>query len=526
MKTKRTIQQRLILPIVLLGVVALISNVLAVIDINNVNSNASRIVDHYMVGERQLAQIRQSVMNIHKLALSHIVATDYGTMVEVVTQIKEAEAGLDEALAAYEEYALDPAAYQELLEHYDSFKHILVHLLCASADSKTQEAYALANGEVASCGNAIESSISTLYEATSTRTAQARRRLLYVYAAAIGISVISVAAGVVLVLAAVKVVLTRVVSPIRDTIQTLKGSSERITGVVGEVLERARSSDRSTRDLSVMTQELSAAIQEVADNASVINGSADGIRQDVNAMAEECGVVVEYSVAMKARADELEQSARTSMEVINAKVAELLQVLGEAIDKSRSVDQISTLTKDILGIASSTNLIALNAAVEAARVGAEGKGFAVVAREIRQLADSCGETAGHIQQVNEIVTSVVNTLSANAQELVDYLNQSVLTEFQEFVHTGEQYRSDAAYIHQAMDAFNSRAGRLQGSMTEITGSIGSISSTIEESAAGIAGAADSTRSLAENMADITGRMSTNQEIVEELREQMEVFADL
>ena len=162
-----------------------------------------------------------------------------------------------------------------------------MHLLCASADSKTQEAYALANGEVASCGNAIESSISTLYEATSTRTAQARRRLLYVYAAAIGISVISVAAGVVLVLAAVKVVLTRVVSPIRDTIQTLKGSSERITGVVGEVLERARSSDRSTRDLSVMTRELSAAIQEVADNASVINGSADGIRQDVNAMAEE-----------------------------------------------------------------------------------------------------------------------------------------------------------------------------------------------------------------------------------------------
>lgn len=526
MKTKLSIQQRLILPIVLLGVVALISNVLAVFDINNVNSNAANIVDHYMVGERQLAQIRQSVMNIHKLALSHIVATDYGTMVEVVTQIKEEEAQLDEVLAGYEEYALDPEAYQQLLENYDSFRHILVHLLCASADSKTQEAYALANGEVASFGNAMEGNIRTLYDATSARTAQARRRLLYVYAAAIGISVISIATGVVLVLAAVKVVATRVVSPIRGTIQTLQGSSQRITGVVGEVLERAKSSDMSTRELSAMTEELSAAIQEVAGNASVINDSAVNIRQDVNAMAEECGVVTEYSAAMKARADELEQSARASMAVISAKVTELLAVLEEAIGKSQSVDQINTLTKDILGIVSSTNLIAFNASVEAARVGAQGKGFAVVAQEIRRLSDSCGETAGHIQQVNEIVTSVVHTLSENAQELADYLNQSVLTEFQEFVHTGEQYRDDAAYIKAAMDQFNSRATRLQGSMVDIAGSIGSISATIRESAAGVSGAADSTRSLAENMADITGRMGINQEIVEELREQMEVFADL
>ncbi|MDE7066573.1 MAG: MCP four helix bundle domain-containing protein, partial [Schaedlerella arabinosiphila] len=58
MKTKLSIQQRLILPIILLGVVALISNLLSVFSINNVNSNASKIVDDYMVGSETLQDIR------------------------------------------------------------------------------------------------------------------------------------------------------------------------------------------------------------------------------------------------------------------------------------------------------------------------------------------------------------------------------------------------------------------------------------------------------------------------------------
>ena len=91
MKNKLSIQQRLILPIILLGAVALISNILSVFSVNNVNSNASKIVDNYMVGSELLQNIRHTTTNIHKMALSHIVATDYDTMISVVAQIKEQE---------------------------------------------------------------------------------------------------------------------------------------------------------------------------------------------------------------------------------------------------------------------------------------------------------------------------------------------------------------------------------------------------------------------------------------------------
>ena len=164
MKKKFTIQQRLMLPIILLGVVALISNALSVFGINNVNSNASKIVDNYMVGLETLQNIRHTTTNIHKMALSHIVATDYNTMITVVAQIKEEEKTLEAYLKEYENYVMEDeeGIYAQLLENYDSFKHALVFLVCASADSKTRDAYAYANGDVASFGAAMESNINEL----------------------------------------------------------------------------------------------------------------------------------------------------------------------------------------------------------------------------------------------------------------------------------------------------------------------------------------------------------------------------
>lgn len=214
------------------------------------------------------------------------------------------------------------------------------------------------------------------------------------------------------------------------------------------------------------------------------------------------------------------------MEVISAKASEILSVLSEAIEQSKSVDQIQILTTDIMGISSSTNLIALNASVEAAHAGHAGESFSVIVNEIRRLSRSCADTAGHIQSINETVTGVVHSLSGHAQDLVDYLNDSVLTEFEEFVRSGKQYHEDAAYIEKAMEEFNGRAFSLRSSMEEITDSIGTITKSMDDSAAGVTGVADSARSLAADMEDITGRMDINQQIVTELRGQTEMLANM
>ena len=101
-----SLKHRLILPIALLGIVALLSNIISIVNIRNVNASASNIADNYMDGKSHLAEICQSAMDIHKMALSHIVATDYNTMTTLVQQIKTEEARLDNLLAQYQKYVI------------------------------------------------------------------------------------------------------------------------------------------------------------------------------------------------------------------------------------------------------------------------------------------------------------------------------------------------------------------------------------------------------------------------------------
>ncbi|MDE6914351.1 MAG: methyl-accepting chemotaxis protein, partial [Lachnospiraceae bacterium] len=317
-----------------------------------------------------------------------------------------------------------------------------------------------------------------------------------------------------------------VITPIKGTVDTLQESSQKLDEVTNEVLKHTRTSGKSARALSSLAGSLSMAIQRVANNAATINGSAADIKEDVHDMAEECSAITDYSSAMKMRATEMEASAQTNTEAIQKKAADILEVLEEAIENSKSVEQVNKLTKDIVSISSSTNLIALNASIEATRAGEAGKGFAVVAAEIQDLASSCSATAGRIQEVNQVVTNAVHNLSKHSQDMADYLSDTILMGFQEFVRSGRQYKEDADYVKEMIDAFNSRTDRLRNSMTEIADSIESITKAIDDGASGITGVADSAKSLVGDMEDITGRMDTNQSIVEELKKQMEVFADL
>ena len=307
MKGKLTLQQRLILPIILLGLVTLLSNILAVFSINNVNGSARRIVEEYMVSETRLEEIRRSIMEIHRLALSHIVAADHASMIKLVQDIKTEEAALDEMLAEYESFVSeqDMGTYQTLTEEYEALKHALVGLVCASADSKTQEAYAMANGEVEEKGGGAKAQIDILSASVSAQAEKAKNRLSVVYMTSLVISAVTLAAGVLLVLAAFRIIRKYVIAPIKDAMGMLQDSSRRISGVVSEVRERTRTSSASVQALSALSGQLSAAVEEVAGNAAAITSSASGTQNDANEMAEECAEITGYSVKMRERAEEM-----------------------------------------------------------------------------------------------------------------------------------------------------------------------------------------------------------------------------
>ena len=302
-------------------------------------------------------------------------------------------------------------------------------------------------------------------------------------------------------------------------------NSQQLKTVVNEVHENVRISNDSASDLSAVTEELSATMLQIEESANKINQNTESVRSEVEQIASKSDSINTYSKQMKENADRMEADAKATMNETSSKVHDILSVLNNAIKDSSSVEQVNGLTEEILSISSQTNLLALNASIEAARAGEAGKGFAVVADEIRQLADSSRETANSIQEINGIVTNAVHNLAGNANNLVEYVNNSILPEFDKFVQSGVEYKENASYIENVMDEFSVKTDDLKQAVSEIANSINTITCAIEEGANGVSGAAESTQELVENIENINSRMEQNQQIAEKLQNETNIFTN-
>lgn len=576
MKMKHlSIKKVLVLFMVLIGVVMIGSNVLAYVNISSIKRNANTISEDCLTAINDLNTINEKTQNIRRLALSHIVATDFDTMIEVVTSIKEVEIELLEDIKAYEKYVheKEQKAFKDLVNNYTSFRQAMTYLVGASADGRTQDAYQLANGDLQLYGKAVESNLNALKKAVKEETDDAKADLARIYKRSIVINVIVIIVVLVSIIAQIIVIVRRVVMPLaradrqieniieginekqgdltqritiyRDdeisalgsgvnrfmdqlqhTLGSIRNNSRKMNDIVDKILDSTRRSNESTMDLSASAEELTAMMQDVSNNVTMINTNADSMQSGVVKIAEESNQIEKYSNGMKDRAMRIETSTKTNMERTRDKVSEILEILNHAIKESESVNQISTLTNDILSISEQTNLLALNASIEAARAGEAGKGFAVVAEEIRKLADSSRETASRIQDINGIVIQAMQNLSGSANNLVSYMNEQILPVFEQFVDFATEYNQDATYIQTTMTQFATNADQLRTVIMDIAGSIASITTSLDEGVEGIAGMADSTQKLVCDMEQINNEMESNKEIVVELQKETEAYTVL
>lgn len=574
MKNKKRISIKLIIliPVCILGIVSVLSNVEAIRNLRNVNQTAVEISEEHMVNISQLSDIQRETQEIHRLALSHIIATDLDTLIGLVDNVRQEQEIIEDYLEAYKDalVATDEAAYNQLTASYGNLKYEIANLLAYSGNNEKEQAFALANGLIRDYSNDIQAQITKMENIARESAENASyalnaeyRRALVKNTAGIIVCILVIGGALycvfILVIKKLNIAnreihdiiadidhnegdLTKRISilsndeiadlgngintfmeKLQHIMKLIIENSRRLEEVVNKVQESVRTSNDSAADLSAVTQELSATMQEVGNSATAINHNAESVRQEVETIADKSNSINEYSKQMKMNADEMESNARTNMQETSSKVQEILDVLNKAIEESKSVEQVNGLTNDILSISSKTNLLALNASIEAARAGEAGKGFAVVADEIRQLAESSRETANRIQQINSVVTNAVYNLAGNANNLVEYVNDSILPEFENFVGSGVQYRDNATYIESVMNEFTAKTDDLRNAVDEIAGSIGTITDAIEEGANGVAGAAESTQVLVTDMENISSRMDENQEIAAALQKETDVF---
>lgn len=577
MNQKKKLSTKLIIliPVFILGIFSIISNVMSVSNIRNVNRSAVQISEVSLKNVSSLAEIQRQTQDMHNLGLSHIIAVDLDSMIQLVEKIRSQEDALEKDLESYKIYVTPDTKkeYNDIKKNYEELKYECANVMAFSAAGKKEDAYELANGKISKCADAIESDIESIKKIVNQDANAQRQKLTSAYHSSIGTSIVTILISIAALFSAMVAVLRWVIYPLANTnremneiiseidnqqgdltrrvtitnnkevasvggginafmaklqeiFRMISSNSRELEGVVNEVRESVQTSNGSVSDLSALTEELSATMQDISDNASRINENTESVAGEVKSIAEKTIEINQYTKEMKEHAEAMEHAARENMDTTGAKVNDIVSVLSQAIEDSNSVNQVDNLTNDILNIASQTNLLALNASIEAARAGDAGKGFAVVASEISQLAAASQEAANNIQSINAIVISAVHNLADNANGLVEYMNEKILPEFQKFVESGGAYHDKATFIESVMADFEAKTDSLQNSMDEIANSVNTISHAIEEGVSGVVSAADSTQVLVSDMDKISKKMDENFAIAEGLKKETSVFTKL
>lgn len=310
--------------------------------------------------------------------------------------------------------------------------------------------------------------------------------------------------------------LQNIMKDIKEQSDNIKEASDNIGLNISEV-------NNNAVNVSAAMQQMAAGMQEVSATVEQINAGSDNILAAIVDVNEQIDRGNEITSQILDKSVKYMQDTKNGQDSANKIVAEIKQGLTESINNSRQVEKIQELTEDILSISSQTNMLALNASIEAARAGEAGKGFAVVAEQIRKLADESRNIANNIQNINLIVTESVASLTGSSKKLLDYVDESILSDYEKFGSITEEYKSDADNVNDILNRFLESARMLKNTMTEINSGINDISVTIDESAKGINESADGTGRIVASINDIKREADINSNIGNRLTEYMRVF---
>lgn len=287
--------------------------------------------------------------------------------------------------------------------------------------------------------------------------------------------------------------------------EMMAGTNSRVADMNGNIMEISATMEETGASVATQTEsigdidenckDITRSIQKLTDNTRTITQRADEIIERVEKMVPEV-------LKDKKNATEVTLKSR--------------QGLQAAIEETKVIEQIVEVSQAISAIAEQTNLLALNASIEAARAGEAGKGFAVVAEEIKKLSDTTGNEIEKVNQLTSRVMESVNALASESNEIISFLDDVVLKDYDKLENLADNYKQDASYY--------AEVSRMLGMNTEeLNTAIVNINQILEEINL-------SQRELDEAVQSVNGNLQqityASENVSEETKEVMESITSL
>ncbi len=265
---------------------------------------------------------------------------------------------------------------------------------------------------------------------------------------------------------------------IEEASDNILTSSENLTSISKSVNDFAQ-------DNSATAQELSASMEETASTTDLICININNIGSHAKEIYENASSGIELTSKLTHQTYNLTSVTTKATEYTRSIYVQVKEKSTLAISKARAVAKINAMTDIIKEIATQTSLLALNASIEAARAGEAGRGFSVVASEIGHLADQSASTVSNINNMIEEVHLAVNSLTDCLEQSLTFLEKNVLSDYNDFLMTSNQYKEDALNINQVLNEIHGGINSLTQDLEQINTAIVEINSMVNDSSKGI-----------------------------------------
>lgn len=257
-------------------------------------------------------------------------------------------------------------------------------------------------------------------------------------------------------------------------VESVSGGSEELLATFQEISSRTFQMTASAEKINNMVAQTSLTTEDLNNSISNVGNKVDKLQVMAKQGEKNGKEILLRSINVRNRTEEMLHNNEELYKDIKDEIL-------EAIEKGKVVEDIIVMANTINAIAEQTNLLALNAAIEAARAGEQGKGFAVVADEVRVLAEQSREAVQNVHSTTKEVQDAFNNISNSSIGLLEFVSTEISKEGDELLSLSALYKEDGNFISNMSTNLLDMADSLSLNTKEIRSSIKDVSTKAKES---------------------------------------------